>query len=371
MGLAVVVGIPLLATFCRADEEKSLRPEIQQMMQSVSEKLQAAADKLELTAEQRARIREINASRGEKWKALRTERLGLLQEELRAIGTILTPDQREKVKELAEDRVEQVKTGGVLGLPKFAGERETLAERAESATEKFGLTSEQRRQIIKTLSSHADRHVILKVKCRDACEEEFKDIAAVLTPDQRQKAREYIEERVVRTDAAKSLADRIDANAGKFGLSADQRQQVAKTHAQFAPRYRELRSDRRELLQEELKALAANLTPEQREMAKDFCEDRVVMIEVSASGRDPVEAAKALKETIAERLEALGNVLGLTADQRAAIRTAHAPFADKFRAQRDRRKALRQEELKAFGEILTPEQRDKAKDFIEDHSAQL
>jgi hypothetical protein len=95
------------------------------------------------------------------------------------------------------------------------------------------------------------------------------------------------------------------------------------------------------------------------------------MIEVSASGRDLIEAAKALKETIAERLEVVGNKLGLTADQRAEIRTAHDAFADKFNAQRDRRKALRQEELKALGEILPPEQRDKAKEFVEDHSEQL
>jgi Spy/CpxP family protein refolding chaperone len=370
-GLVVIIGIPLFATPSRADEEKSLRPEIQQLMQSVSEKLQAAADKLELTADQRSKIREINASRAEKCKALRTERLELLQEELKAVGTILTPEQREKVKELAEDRVEQVKTAGVPGLPKFAGARETLAERAESAAEKIGLTSEQRQQIIKTLSSHADRHAILKAKCQEACEEEFKEIAAVLTPDQRQKAREYIEERVMRAAAAKSLTEHLDANAGKLGLTADQRQQIAKTHAQFAPKYRELRSDRRELLQEELKAIAAILAPEQREMVKDFWEDRVVMIEVSASGRDLIEAAKALKETIAERLEVVGNKLGLTADQRAEIRTAHDAFADKFNAQRDRRKALRQDELKALGEILTPEQRDKAKEFVEDHSEQL
>ena len=146
-----------------------------------------------------------------------------------------------------------------------------------------------------------------------ACEEEFKAVAAVLTPEQRQKAREYIEERVVRAAAAKSVADRLEAIADKLGLTADQRQQIAKTHAQFAPKYRELRSERRDLLQEELKAIAAILTPEQRDMVKDFCEDRVVIIEVSASGRDRSGGRQGARETIAERLEAVGNMLGLTA----------------------------------------------------------
>src|SRR5262245_31917939 len=206
MVLAMIVGILVFASRSRADEEKSLLPEIQNMLQSVSEKLQAAADRLDLTADQKAKIREINASRAEKCKDLRAERRALLQEELKALGTILTPEQREKVKELAEDRVEQVKAAAP-GLPKFDGVRDTLAERAESAAEKIGLSSEQRAQIIKTLSSHADRHAVLKAKCRDACEEEFKEIAAVLTPDQRLKAREFVELRAVRAAAAKSVAD--------------------------------------------------------------------------------------------------------------------------------------------------------------------
>ena len=75
MVLAVIVGMSLSLTAALPAEEKSLRPEIEQMMQSVSEKLQAAADKLELTADQRAKIREIHASRAENRKALRTERL--------------------------------------------------------------------------------------------------------------------------------------------------------------------------------------------------------------------------------------------------------------------------------------------------------
>jgi Spy/CpxP family protein refolding chaperone len=369
--LLVIVGIPLFAAPVRADDEKALRPEIQQMIQSVGEKLLAAADRLELTADQRSKIREIYTSRAEKCKALRTERLALLQEELKALGTILTPEQREKMKEWAEDRVEQIKAAGVAGLPKFDGVRETLAERAESAAEKIGLTSEQRQQIIKTLSSHADRHAALKARCRDACEEEFKEIAAVLTPDQRPKAREYIEMRVARAAAAKSVADRLDAVADKLGLSADQRRKIEKVHSQFAAKYRELRSNRRELLQQEMKTIGAILTPEQRDMVKDFCEDRVVTIEFVASGRDAAETANALKETIAERLEAFGNKLGISADQRAEIRAAHETFTDKFKAQRDQRKAVRQEELEALEGILTPEQRDKVKDFVEDHSELL
>jgi Spy/CpxP family protein refolding chaperone len=367
----IVVGISLLARAARADEEKSLRPEIQQMVQSISEKLQAEADRLELTADQLAKIREIHASRAEQRKALRSDRQALLQEELRALSTILTPEQREKVKDLAEDRVEQVKAAGPQGLPKFVGPRDTLAERVESAAEKIGLTSEQRQKMIETLSNHAQRHAALKARCKEACEEEFKAVAEVLTPEQRLKAREYVAERAVRAAAAKSVADRLDAVTDKMGLSADQRKQIAETHSRFAGKYQALRSERRDLMQQELKAVAAVLTPEQREKVKDFCEDKVVIIEASASGRDWAEAAKALKETISERLEAVADKLNLSADQRNEIRGIRDTFSDKFKSQRDQRKALRQQELQALQTILSADQREKVKEFVEDHAEEL
>ena len=123
------------------------------------------------------------------------------------------------------------------GLPRFSAARDTLAERAHSAAEKLGLTSEQRKQIIQTLSSHTDQHVALRAKCREAAENEFKAVTAVLTPEQRTKAREQIEDRVVIAAAARSVADRLDAVGDKLGLSDDQRQQIAKTHSQFDGKY--------------------------------------------------------------------------------------------------------------------------------------
>src|SRR5579863_3953771 len=361
---AVVVGIPFAATAVRAaDEQKCLRIELEQMLQSVGEKLKEAAGKLDLTAEQKSKIDEIVASHAD-------ERKALLQDELKALGTILTPEQREKIKDFAEDKIEKAHAAAP-GLPRFAAAHDTLAERVQSAAEKLGQTSEQREKMIETLSSHADEHAALKAKCRRAAESEFQEIAAVLNPQQQEKARECIEERLVIAPAARSVADRLDAVAGKLDLTSNQRQQIAETHSQFAPRYRALRSDRKELMQEELKAIAAILTPEQREHVKDFCEDRVTIVDVPVTSRDSNPAAKGLKETVSERLEAVGEKLDLSADQRNEIRGVRAAFADKFKLQRDQRKALRQQELQALQGILTAEQRAKVKDFIEDHSEEL
>jgi len=106
MVLAVVVAAPLASIAVWADEVKTLRPEIEQLVQTVGDKLQAAADRLGMSQEQRDKINEIRASRAEQCKGLRAERRSLLQEELKAINSILTSEQRDKVKELAEDRIE-------------------------------------------------------------------------------------------------------------------------------------------------------------------------------------------------------------------------------------------------------------------------
>src|SRR5262245_14933530 len=90
------LGLPLALISASAADEKALRPEIQQLVQSVGEKLQAAADKIGLTAEQRSKLREIDASQAEQRTALRAQRRSLLQEEMNSLASILTPEQRER-----------------------------------------------------------------------------------------------------------------------------------------------------------------------------------------------------------------------------------------------------------------------------------
>jgi Spy/CpxP family protein refolding chaperone len=289
VAIAIVILAPPISSAVWAEEERVLRPEIEQLTQTVSEKLQAAADKLGLTSEQKDKIAAIRTSRAEQLKALRAERRSLLQDELKAISSILTPQQRDKVKELAEDRLEQAEPSGSRALPRFVVAHATLAERLEAA-------------------------------------------------------------------------------ADKLGLSAAQRRQIAEVHAQFAGKYLTLRSERRELLKEELKEVATVLTPEQRAEIKDVCEDRIIVAEVSSADRDKADSEAAIRESIAERLEAVSDKLGLTAEQRTKIRDIHASLAGKFKSQREQRRALRGEELKALTEILTPEQLKQAKDFVEDRT---
>ena len=149
-------------------------------------------------------------------------------------------------------------------------------------------------------------------------------------------------------------------------------------NAQFAGKQSEMRSERRDLLEEELKGISAVLTPEQRDKIKDFCEDQIVVVEVRTAflaraqvSNSRVETRPRTKQRKGDDRRAdrgYGRQARIDGEQRTTIRGINAALAEKFKSQRDQRKVLRAEEWKAFAEILTPEQREKAKDLVEDKS---
>jgi Spy/CpxP family protein refolding chaperone len=95
-----------------------------------------------------------------------------------------------------------------------------------------------------------------------------------------------------------------------------------------------------------------------------------VVVGIEIDPNDP-DASAQLRETIAERLRAVADRLGLTEDQRSNIRATTAAFMEKYDAQRTQRRDLRNQELKALHEVLTPEQLEKVKSFTEDRVESL
>ena len=109
IGLAVAAIILATGGRIPAKEQKPFSPALERLRETVAERLQGVADRLGLTDEQRGKIREIHAAFAEKYEAQRTARRDLRREELKAMGEVLTPEQREKVKSYIEDRVEVLK----------------------------------------------------------------------------------------------------------------------------------------------------------------------------------------------------------------------------------------------------------------------
>jgi Spy/CpxP family protein refolding chaperone len=363
---ALIAGVTGLASAARGQEGCEIRPEVDLLRQSVSEKLQAAAEQLGLTQEQREKIKETHRSFAEKRQALRDQRHDLYQSDLKSIGEILTPDQRKKADELMEDRLDAPQADqGPIAWAADALLNDTFAHRLRTAGEQLGLTPEQRYQIKERLAGSIEKYREHRRARRELVEAEFKAIAEVLSPEQREKARRYLEQRLVTASIAQSVAMRLQAAADKLDLSPEQRKRIIDAYQSYDQKYEKLADDRRELLKSELKSVSEILTPEQREKVRDYFQDRVVMIDVQLDPNDP-RAVAMLKETIAERLEATAEKLGLTEDQRAKIKASLAGFAASYTSQREQRETLRKEELKAMGEILTPEQREKAKNYFAD-----
>ncbi len=371
MGLTFAALFLATGSLVPAQEQEPFSPALEQLRETVSERLQTVADKLGLTPEQRTKIREAHAAFADKFQALRTQRRELLQSELEAIRDVLTPEQRDQVKGFVEDLREAAREAGAKrDWPEVSPLRDTLAERVQAAAEKLALTSEQRQKIRDMHAPFAEKYRANRAERRNLVEAELKAITEELTPEQREQARRHIEGRMVHAAVAQSVAERLRTAADKLGLSEEQRRKIRETYASFEDKYRALAGERRALLHDELKAIREQLTSDQRDRVQDFCEDRVVVVGIEVDPNDP-DAIAQLRETIADRLQAVADKLGLTEEQRSKIREAHAAFAEKYEAQRTQRRDLRREELKALGAGLSPEQREKVNSYIEDRVESL
>jgi Spy/CpxP family protein refolding chaperone len=267
-----VTGLTFAALFlatgplARAQEPKPFSPALEQMRETVSERLQTVADQLGLTPEQRTKIRDAHTAFADKFQALRTQRKELLQSELEAIRDVLMPKQREKVKDFVEDVREAAREGAAKrDWPEVSPLRDALSERIQSAAEHLALTDEQRQKIRDLHGPFAEKYRANRGERRNLVEAELKAIAADLSPEQREKARQYVEGRMAHAAVVQSVAERLRTAAEKLGLTEEQRNKIRETHATFVDKYRAAGRERRALLHDELKAISEQLTSDQRD----------------------------------------------------------------------------------------------------------
>jgi Spy/CpxP family protein refolding chaperone len=349
-------------TGLRAQEEPRFSPDLEQLRESVSDRLAAVADKLGLTDEQKTKVREAHTGLAAKFEACRAQRRELLQEELKALGEVLTPEQREIAKGYVEDfKAAAASTDG----PEICPIRETLADRLHEAIAKLNLTPEQKTKIRDAHAPFDEKYRAQRAEQRQLVQDELKSVSEVLTSEQREKLRSFIEARLAHAPAAQSACDRIHAFANQMGINTEQLAKIRDTHRGFTEQYTALNDQRDQLLQEELKSARDILTPEQREKVSNFFADRVVIVGGDLSRFDEKTIAQ-LRETVAERLDGAADKLGLNAEQKGKIKELHEGFAPKYRAQRDQRRELRQKEVDALSALLTADQREKVKELVGD-----
>ena len=367
IGLALGASLMGAGGLLRAQEEPRYTPDLEQMRETVSQRLEAVADKLGLSDEQKTKIREAHTAYAERCEKCRTERRELLDSELKAMGEALTPEQREIAKEYVQDLRAAV-AGQSQDGPEFSPVCETIADRLHAAIDKINLTPDQWTKIREAHAPFAEKHRAQRAERLQLIRDELKSISEVLTPEQREKVRNYIEARMVHSPVAQSVSERVHAMGDNLGISSEQLTKIRETHHGFADQYEALYDERDRLLQEELKAVSAILTPEQREKVSNYFADRVVMVggDLSrldegsdhAASRDHSRAARGCRRQARSHLRAKREDQG----------GAHWLCPEVQRAARQRRE-LRQKELDALSAVLTADQREKVKDIVGDQFA--
>ena len=174
------------------------------------------------------------------------------------MGQVLTPEQREIAKGVVED---VKKAAANREWPEIGPVRETLADRLHGVVEKLNLTPEQKTKLREAHPPFVEKYRAQRAEHRELVQAELKSVSELLTPEQRDKVRSYIEARMVHAPVAQSIAERLRAAADHLGLTTEQRTKIRETHRGFAEKYHALNDERQGLLQDELKAICATSDP--------------------------------------------------------------------------------------------------------------
>ncbi len=172
------------------------------------------ADQLGLTPEQRTKIEKAHAAFADKFQALRTQRRELLQSEFEAVRGVLTPDQRDTVKEFVEDlREERKEIGAKREWPEVGQIHDTLSDRLHAAAEKLALTPEQREKIREIHAPFVEKYRAHRAERRNLVEGELEAIAEELTPGAAREG-EALHRRADRARARGAVCGRTAAGGG-------------------------------------------------------------------------------------------------------------------------------------------------------------
>jgi Spy/CpxP family protein refolding chaperone len=244
--------------------------------ETVSQRLADAADELGLTPEQRTQIRERLEPSRDKYREQRRARRELIEAELKALSQVLTPQQINAVQR------------HIVRHVRAAEFTESVRDRLHAAASKLGLSADQLRRIEQAHEPFEPKYEALADQRRELMRAELKAVAEILNQEQREQVREICQDRVALTQAnvdrndpqlvahlKETISERLEAVSDKLNLSEEQRKEIKEKTAAFATKYAAQRSERQTLRKEELAAVASILTPEQREMVKDFVADQV------------------------------------------------------------------------------------------------
>jgi Spy/CpxP family protein refolding chaperone len=257
----------------------------QEDREGVGQGLAERIQDLNLTDEQETKIADIRKESRPKIQEAAKELAGVGKEEMEKIHGVLTPDQRQKLQALREERKEHRAAGLAERIahlreldltdaemaqiadirkecrPKIVkameGLRGILTDEQKKAREEGLKADKPRREVLASLNLTSEQKEKVETICKEVCSlvrEELEKIGDVLTAEQKEKLAELKDER--RDRARDRLACAI-ANSRELNLTDEQKAAIATIRTEFRPKVHEAGNKLRAAVRDEVAMILA------------------------------------------------------------------------------------------------------------------
>jgi Spy/CpxP family protein refolding chaperone len=251
----------------------------------VRERMMLVIQDLNLTDEQESKIKDIQNEFRPKVEEASKNLRNLVKEEMDKVHTILTPEQREKLQALKEERRERraerlserlahfedldLTDAEVTKIEEICKETRPKIEKALEALDGI-LTEEQqkardeaikagkpRREIMESLKLTEDQKKIVMSACKEltaAVHQEMGKIKEVLTEQQQAKLQELQD---VQKDHVRDRRAHRVANSQDINLTDEQKSKITEVRKEFHPKIHEAGNKLRGVIRDEVDAIEA------------------------------------------------------------------------------------------------------------------
>jgi Spy/CpxP family protein refolding chaperone len=249
-------------------------------------------------------------------------------------------------------------TAGLAALPRASADQASGKdrERLSAWATKLGLSNDQQERIHKICQEYAEKAEPTEEQLWKLHHEALDAVKGVLTQEQREKMPTAIKAEIGKE--CRQLAD-------KLNLSEDQRQKVERIREEYEPKFREVCSESSDTARKQMRKLRSEFLADLRATLSDDQKAKFwgVVRQEFHQWRDPVARQ--------QRLEAIGEQLGVSDDQKAKIKKICDEYQPKIERLATQLKETFQEERTAISKELNDEQRAKAQDMWKDIGGQF
>jgi len=279
--LTLAFGLALCPKILAAQSPREERGE------RIRERLTESMADLDLTDEQETKIADVRKEYRPQIQEAAKELVSVVKEEVEDIRDVLTPEQKEKVKELREERKGRRIEGLAARLahlheldlsdseiaqideireecrPKVKScmkeLSEVLTEEQKEAREKALKAGESRREVRASLNlteKQREKVEAIGKELRKCVRDELEKMRDILNPEQRERVAAFRAERTeAREDRREQMRDRLAdaiANGTELNLTPEQRTKIAGIRKEFRPKIHEAGDKLRAVVRKEV-----------------------------------------------------------------------------------------------------------------------